>query len=95
MRSKHQNNANEWNAVYRVSTERALLKNLREWDNSAWWGTQYLRWRVRKTWDTMVSVVEKLISEDALCHIFILENLKLKFYEVKAEIEQPKKKKTR
>ena len=67
MRSKHQNNANEWNAVYRVSTERALLKNLREWDNSAWWGTQYLRWRVRKTWDTMVSVVEKLFSEDERC----------------------------
>ena len=67
MRSKHQNNANAWYAVYRVSTERALLKDLREWDNSVWWETQCLGWRVRKTWDTVVSVVEKLISEDETC----------------------------
>ena len=30
MQSKYRYNANAWNAVYRVSTERALLKSLRD-----------------------------------------------------------------
>ena len=47
----------------------------------------------------MFSVVEKLIGEDkkclnAICHIFILENLKLKFYKIKDKIEQAKKHRT-
>lgn len=96
MKSEHWNNANVWNGAYRISTEKSLLKNLREWDNYAWWETQYLGWRVRQTWDTMISVVKKLINGDetcldVICYIFIMEKLRLKFYEVKAEIEQAKK----
>ena len=68
---------------------------MKKWDNFAWWETQYLGWRVRNTWDTMVSVVEKLINRDEkclepICYIFIMENLKLKLLKVKAESEQSK-----
>ena len=85
--SKHRNNANAWNATYRISTERALLKNLRDWDDYAWWEIRYLGWRVRTNWDTMISLVKKLIVGDekcldALSQVFLLENLKLKFHEL-------------
>ena len=95
MQSKYRYNANAWNAVYRVSTERALLKSLREWDVCAWWEKQSHGWTATK-WDTMFNVVKKLINEDEKClkaisYIFIMENLKVKFLQVKAEIEETKK----
>ena len=37
LRCLHKNNPNVWNAVYRICTERILIKGLREWDNTAWW----------------------------------------------------------
>lgn len=55
------------NISFRVCTERALLKSLREWDQYAWWEDQYLRKRVRKNWDTMFSVVEKLTGMEEGC----------------------------
>ena len=96
MRSEQRNNVNVWKAVYRMSTEKVLLRALRDWDNCAWWERQNPLWRVQNTWDTMVSIVEKLINGDERCldaisYIFIMENLRLKFLIMKAEIEEVKK----
>ena len=104
MRSEFQKNVNAWSAVYRISTEKVLLKELRDWDSLAWWQTQYLGWNIRNNWDTMVSVVEKLICGDENClraisYVFIMQNLEqkiseLKFNEIKTEKYHPKQKKT-
>ena len=42
------------------------------------------RWQIREDWHKMISVVDKLLKEDykcleAICFIFMLENLILKF----------------
>ena len=36
LRCVHWKNPNVWNVVYRISTERVLIKELKEWDNTAW-----------------------------------------------------------
>ena len=88
----HWKKPNVWNAVYRI---------LREWDNTEWWERHNPRWQISEDWHTMVSVVDKLVKEDyncleAICFIFMLENLILKFHQKKYEMKQTKKqKKTR
>ena len=34
--SEHSTSAPAWNVVYRLCTEKALLKSLRQWDHYAW-----------------------------------------------------------
>ena len=93
----HWKKPNVWNAVYRICTERVLIKELREWDNTEWWERHNPRWQISEDWHTMVSVVDKLVKEDyncleAICFIFMLENLILKFYQKKYEISKETKK---
>ena len=95
LRCVHKNNV--WNAVYRICTERILIKELREWDNTAWWEYHNPRWQIREDWHTMISVVDKLVKEDykcleAICFIFMLENLILKFHQKKYEISKENQK---
>ena len=85
LRCVHWKNSNVWNAVYRISTERVLIKELREWDNTAWWERHNPKWQKREDWHTMISVVDKLVKKgynclEAICFIFMLENLILKFH---------------
>ena len=77
--------------VFRLCTERVLLKSLREWDQYAW--CEGLGWGVRTNWNTMFSVVEKLTSMEEEClnilfETFFLDNLRRKFYKIKAEKRQ-------
>ena len=86
--SKYSSSAPAWNVVYRLCTERALLKRLREWDQYAW--ASNLGWKTRAEWITMYSVVKKLTGMDDNClkvlyEIFMLENLVQKCYKLKAE----------
>ena len=83
--------------MYRISTERMLIRELREWDNTAWWERHNPRWPIREDWHTMISVVDKLVKEDyscleAICFIFMLENLILKFHQKKYEVSKETKK---
>ena len=98
LRCVHWKNPNVWNVVYRISTERVLIKELKEWDNTAWWERHNPKWQIREDWYTMISVVDKLVKEDyncleAICFIFMLENLILKFHQKKYEMKQAKKQK--
>ena len=86
--SKYSRNPDTWNVVYRVCTERALLRSLREWDQRAW--CQYLGWGLRTNWETMYSVIAKLTGLDKGCleilfETFALENIKYVFYEIRDE----------
>ena len=88
MRSVFINNVNSWNAVYRIATEQRLFKELRKWDNIAWWKQVSPYWNSRQNWQVMFSVVTKLINQDenclkAICYIFILENLEIKYELIK------------
>ena len=90
MRSVFINNVNTWNAVYRITTERRLFKELRQWDNIAWWEQVSPYWNSKQNWQVMFSVVKKLINEDenclkAICYIFIMENLEIKYKLIKNE----------
>ena len=83
--------------MYRISRERMLIRELREWDNTAWWEHHNPRWQIREEWHTMISVVDKLVQEDyncleAICFIFMLENLILKFHQKKCEVSKETKK---
>ena len=88
MRSVFINNVSTWNAVYRITTERRLFKELRKWGNIAWWEQVSPYWNSRQNWQVMFSVVTKLINQDenclkAICYIFILENLEIKYELIK------------
>ena len=88
MRSRYVKNKNAWNMVYRVCTERARRRILREWDEYAW--ARYLGWGVRTKWDTVYSVVAKLTGMDFECltilfEVLSLEHLRHVFYEMKSE----------
>ena len=81
-------NSDTWNVVYRVCTERTLLKSLREWDQRAW--CQYLGWGLRANWETMYSIIAKLTGLDKGCleilfETFALENLRYVFYKIRDE----------
>ena len=85
--SKHSTSAPACNVVYRLCTERALLKSLRQWDQYAW--ASNLGWKTRVYWVTMYSVVKKLTNMDDNCikvlyKIFMLGDLVQKFYKIKA-----------
>lgn len=64
IRSEFKDNVNAWNAAYRITTEKILYKELRQWGDLAWWEYSNPGWNTRNTWDTMFSVVNKLIRED-------------------------------
>ena len=73
-----------------------FYKELRQWDDLAWWEYSNPCWNARNFWDTMFSVVNKLIHEDenclgAICYIFVMENLEGKYHNVKNYVEQRKK----
>ena len=58
----------------------------------------YFHIKKREDWHTMISVVDKLVKEDyncleAICFVFMLENLILKFHQKKYETKQAKKQK--
>ena len=86
--SKQDSSAPAWNVVYRLCTERALLKSLRERDQYAW--ASNLGWTTRADWVKMYSVVKELTNMDDNCikvlyKTFMLENLVPKFYKIKAK----------
>ena len=84
--------------MYRICTERVLIKELREWDNTALQERHNPRWQISEDWHTIVSVVDKLVFKDyncleAICFVFMLENLIGKFYRTKFQIREAKKRK--
>ena len=96
IRSEFKDNVNAWDTAYRITTEKILYKELRQWGDLAWWEYSNPGWNTRNTWDTMFSVVNKLIREDenclrAICYIFVMENLEGKHHNVKNYVEQGKK----
>ena len=98
LRCVHWKNPNVWNAVYRICTERVLIKELWEWDNTAWRERHNPRWQISENWHTIVSVVDKLVCKDyncleAICFVSMLENLIGKFYRTKFQIREAKKRK--
>ena len=89
-RSIFKNNVNTWNAIYRITTEKNLYKKLREWDNVAWWEYASPNWNSKENWETMFSVINKLIKKDeeclkAICYIFVMQNLETRYLSLKRD----------
>ena len=67
-----------------------MYKKLREWDNVAWWEIASPNWNSKENWETIFSVINKLIKKDeeclkAICYIFVMQNLETRYLSLKRD----------